>query len=99
LTKHELADSALKSALDLEEAGKVELGTVAKMLDHSAFVIRGVEAIPKRVPKRKVALAAKASSRVSKLAKVTRRLYDLEPNGEPEKPLKVDLDLYQMEQF
>jgi hypothetical protein len=99
LTKHELADSALKCPLELEEAGKVELGTVGKMLDRNAFAIRGVVAVPKRVPKRKAALTAKASPRVSRLVKVTRKLYDLEPNGEPEKPLKVSLDLYQMEQF
>ena len=99
MTKHELADSALKCPLELEEAGKVELGTVGKMLDNNALAIRGVDAVPKRIPKRKVGLTAKPSSRVSRLAKITRKLYDLEPNGEPEKPLKISLDLYQMEQF
>jgi len=99
LTKHEPVDAALKCPLELAEAGKVELGTVEKMLEDNVFVIRDVQVVPKRVRKPKVTAAAKANVKVSGLGKVTRKLYDLEPGGEPEKLLKIDLGLYQMEDF
>ncbi len=35
----------------------------------------------------------------NKLAKITERLYDLEPHGSPERSLNIDLDLYQMEDY
>ena len=99
MTKHEPVDAALKCPLELEEAGKVELGAVGKMLEGNVFAIRDVEVVPKRVPKRKIHLAAKARMKVDVLEKLTRKLYNLEPCGEPEKPLKIDLGLYQMEDF
>jgi hypothetical protein len=35
----------------------------------------------------------------SKLGRIMHKLYDLESDNEPEKPLNIDLDLYQMENF
>ena len=99
MTKHEPVDAALKCPLELEEAGKVELVTVGKMLEDNVFVIRDVQVVPKHVRKPKVAATVKAGVKVNGLGKVTRKLYDLEPSGEPEKPLKIDLGLYQMEDF
>jgi len=99
LTKQEPVEPALKCHLDIEEADKIECGNLGKMLEKNAFVIRDVEIVPRRTPKRKVVIAAKASSKVNRLGKITKKLYDLEPTHEPEKPLKIDLNLYQMENF
>jgi hypothetical protein len=37
--------------------------------------------------------------RTSRLEKATQHLYDLEAIHEPEKPLNIDLGLYQMENY
>ena len=43
----------------------------------------------------------KTSTFKSRLGKIMHKLYDLEPDNAPEKPLNVDLgvDLYQMENY
>ncbi|MCW3995858.1 MAG: hypothetical protein NWE98_06885 [Candidatus Bathyarchaeota archaeon] len=42
---------------------------------------------------------AKVTTRKSRLEKATRNLYDLEDCLGPEKPLNIDLGLYQMEDY
>jgi len=99
LTKHEPVDPALRCHLEVEEASKIDQGSLGKMFENNAFVIADVETVPHRTPKQKTDVPVKANLSVSKLGKVARKLYDLEPICEPEKTLKIDLDLYQMEDF
>jgi hypothetical protein len=35
----------------------------------------------------------------TRLGRIMQRLYDLEPGGKSERPLNIDLDLYQMENY
>ncbi len=93
MTKHEQGEAALKAQLDLEEAGKVDLASFNKMLESNTFVFRSLETIPCSVP-----IGEDIENRqTNKLGKVGRKLYDLEQDCGPEKRLKIDLDLYQME--
>jgi len=51
-------------------------------------------------PKLKAVRAKKPrATRRSRLSSVTQRLYNLESGNEPEKPLHIELDLYQMETY
>jgi hypothetical protein len=51
-------------------------------------------------PKLKAVRAKKPrATRRSRLSRVTQRLYNLESGNEPEKPLNIELDLYQMETY
>lgn len=67
------------------------------MLENNAFALQDVETVIPQPLMQKRTKSDKAKSNISKLGKVTRRLYDLEPFCQPEKPLKIDLNLYQME--
>ncbi len=77
---------------------KVEV--VPKMIDNS-MVISGPHMSPKHKNKMKVGLAKSkmAPKRTSRLDKATEYLYDLEGAHEAEKPLNIDLGLYQMEDY
>ena len=97
LTKHEHVDAALKCSLEVEELGKIDQVSVGKLHEDNAFVICDLDAAPRSTLKQKQVVPVKLNLDVGKLGKVTRKLYDLDPVCGPEKPLKIDLDLYQME--
>ena len=96
MTKH-VQDEALKAPFTIEDA-KVEVAT--KIIDNS-MVIGGSHIVRKprnkmntRMVKNKVSV-----KRTSGLEKATQILYDLEDVHEPEKPLNIDVGLYQMEDY
>jgi len=100
LTKQEPVEPTLKYHGPLDEASKLAVGSVSEMLEKNALSICAAQVNPEELPKSKVTLVRnKTGSRRSKLGKVTEKLFDLESCGEPEKPLKIDLDLYQMEDY
>ena len=96
LTKH-VHDEALKAPFTIEDA-KVEV--VPKIIDNS-MVIGGSEIVHKPKNKMKVRMVKSKMppKRVSHLENATSQLYNLEESHGPEKPLNLDLDLYQMEDY
>jgi hypothetical protein len=99
LTKQASEEATLKCHMPIEEGNKIIEG-VAKMMDITALVVCGAQVHPEREGKRKGALVkTRVSLLRSRLGKIMRRLYDLESSDEPEKPLNIDLDLYQMENY
>ena len=100
MTKQEPVEPALKCHGALDESGKVSVGSVSEMLEKNAFSVHAAHIGPEGLQNSKVTLVRnKTTSKRSKLGRVTEKLFDLEPCGEPEKPLKIDLDLYQMEDY
>ncbi len=99
MTKQETGEPVLKCHLDIEETVKVDCENLGKMLETNAFVINDGKIVSSSVSKRKSVTPAKTSSRVDNLDNVTKKLYNLEPAGETEKPLRINLGLYQMENF
>jgi hypothetical protein len=87
-------DEIVKCHLSLEDASKV---SVTGVLDDEVLGMHGARVRPKKLGKPKV--KAVAAMRQSELGKVMSELYDIEGCVEPEKRLKIDLDvdLYQME--
>ena len=99
MTKQEPVEPALKCHGTLDEAGKVSVGSVSEMLEKNAFSVHTAQINPEGLRNSKITLVrSKTVSRRSKVGKVMEKLFDLESCGEPEKPLKIDLDLYQMEE-
>jgi len=99
LTKQASDEATLKCHVTIEEANKMVEGT-AKMLDNNALVICGAHVNPEKEGKPKRALVkTRMNSLRSRLGRIMRRLYDLESGNELEKPLNIDLDLYQMENY
>lgn len=100
MTKHVAPEEVLKCPLGLDEAGKVGEG-VGKLLETNTLAIGGgrVSLVEEEVKIPLVKARARKSVRRSRLAKATEKLYNLEPCGLPEKPLNVDLGLYQMEDY
>jgi hypothetical protein len=98
LTKQAPDEAALKPHVPLEGAKLVE--STAELVCNEALVICGAhvkpieESVPKIAP-----VTIRVNSLRSKVERIMHKLYDLEPDGEPEKPLHVDLDLYQMENY
>lgn len=87
--------------MTIEEANRVG-EIVTEMMDCNAHVIWGARVNPHQEGKLKVTLVMTGinSSRMpSKLGTAAPQLYNLEPYAEPEKPLNIDLNLYQMENF
>ena len=101
MTKQASDEAALKCHIPLEDANKI-VGNAAKLMDNNALVFLGARLGPEEgvKPKRTVVKVRMGVLR-SRLGKIMHRLYDLEADKEPEKPLKIDLDLdlYQMENF
>jgi hypothetical protein len=99
LTKQESAEPVQRCSLEVEEVGKMSPICIQKMLEDNAFIIHSVKIMPSQGSNQKKPLPALSSFKLSKLDKATRKLYDLEPNCQTEKPLKIDLNLYQMEEI
>ena len=91
-----LHEDALKS-LDILD---VKIEVVPKIIDNS-MVIGSSQVIRKPKNKMKVRMVKSKvpNKRTSRLDKATAHLYNLEDTCEPEKPLNIDLDLYQMENY
>jgi len=92
-------EEALKCPLGLDEAGKVGEG-VNKLLENNALVIRSAQVNLVQDTKLKIPLVkARKTVKKSRLGKITEKLYNLESCDLPEKPLSIDLGLYQMEDY
>lgn len=99
MTKHVAPEDALKCPLGLDDAGKVGDG-LNKLLENNALVIGSAQVSVLQNSKLEIPLGkARKTVRKSRLGKVTEKLYNLEPCNVPEKPLNVDLGLYQMEDY
>jgi hypothetical protein len=104
LTKHVAPDDAyLKLHVTLEDADKLIAQNVklSSGLGICGANVGSVKSMHKISAKHVVMKPAKISSIKTKLGKIMHKLYDLEPDSAPEKPLNVDLgvDLYQMEKY
>ncbi len=93
MTKH-IDEVGLKAQLPLESPKIVE--STAELVCDEALVICGgqVKPVPKIAP-----VKVRVNAMRGKVDKATHKLYDLEQSGEAEKPVNVDLDLYQMENY
>ena len=99
MTKQASDEAALKCHMPLEEANKIVENT-AKLMDNNALVILGAHAnFEDEVKPKRTLVKTRVNSLRSRLGRIMHRLYDLESDNEPEKPLNIDLDLYQMENF
>jgi hypothetical protein len=98
LTKQLSDETALRFHVTLEEGNKAN-PSVTEAIVNNALVIHGSGVRPEREGKRRRALCKAKVSLKSRLGRIMRGLYDLESGNEPEKPLNVDFDLYQMENF
>lgn len=89
-------DEALRYHIAVEDP-KVE---VAPQIIDNRMVIAGPRIVRKTKGKVKVRMVkAKVTAKKSGLEKATSQLYDLEEDCAPEKPLNIDLGLYQMEDY
>ena len=85
--------------MTVEGANKVG-ESVTKMMDNNALIICDVNAIPEREDQLKTTpIKTGIKSETNRLGKIMSELYNLENCIESEKPVKIDLDLYQMENF
>lgn len=99
LTKQVSDEAAVKCHVTLEGTNKMVENT-AKMVDITALVVCGAQVDPEQEGKcKRDMVKARLGLLRSRLGKIMQRLYNLESSGEPEKPLNVDLDLYQMENY
>jgi len=78
----------------------VKIEVSPKMIDNSV-VIGGSQVVRKPKNKMNVRMVKNKMpvKRTSRLERATQHLYDLEDAHEPEKPLNIDLGLYQMEDY
>ena len=99
MTKQEPVENSVKFQLGIDEAGKVGLD-VRNLVEKNVVAMLNPKAYPEEQTKLQIShVVKKTCPKKSRLARVTQRLYDLESCNEPEKPLNVELDLYQMEDY
>lgn len=87
------------SQMTIEEANRVG-EIVTEMMDCSALVIWGARVNPQQSGKLKVTLVMTGVNSphiLSGFGTIAPQLFNLEPYAEPEKPLELDMGLYQME--
>jgi hypothetical protein len=99
LTKQASDETVLRCHVTLEGGNKVS-PSLTEAIVKNALVINSAHINSEQEGKRKRTLVKTRMSLLrSRLGRIMRRLYDLESGNEPEKPLNIDLDLYQMENF
>jgi cell division protein FtsZ len=89
------------SHMTIEEANHVG-EIVTEMMDCNAHVIWGARVNPQQIGKLRVTLVMTGVNKphaLNSLAKVAPLLYNMESRTEPEKPLGIALNLFQMENF
>lgn len=99
MTKHIPDEPIQKCHLGFDEANKI-VETTAKVLDSNAlFICRTDMSSEPETRLRVTRVKPKIHSPKTRLGKSMQKLYDLEPENEPEKQLKINfkVDLYQME--
>jgi cell division protein FtsZ len=87
------------SQMTIEEANRVG-EIVTEMMDDNALVIWGARVNPEQDGKLKVTLVMTGVNSphvLSGFGTIAPQLFNLEPYAEPEKPLNIELNLYQME--
>jgi cell division protein FtsZ len=87
------------SHMTIEEANHVG-EIVTQMMDCNAHVIWGARINPQQMGKLKVTLVMTGVNRPhapTSLTRIAPHLYNMESRAEPEKPLGIALNLYQME--
>jgi len=87
--------------MTIEEANRVG-EIVTEMMDGNALVIWGARVNPEQNGKLKVTLVmtgVDSPQVLSGFGAIAPHLFNMEPKSEPERPLGVDLNLYQMENF
>jgi hypothetical protein len=100
LTKPESVENAVKIPLTIEETNRITLAVdVCKLMQENVANLRSSQVFVEQEPKLKVARVKKTRPRRTRLSRITQRLYNLESGNEPEKPLSIELDLYQMETY
>lgn len=98
MTKQLSDVTVLKGQLELEEANKV-VPSVTEAIVNDALVIRDVHNIEQEGELDVTMVMTKKNTLKSKLREIMPELYDIEKGTDAEKPLEVDLDLYQMENY
>jgi len=96
-------DGLPKYHMPLDDANKIIEGNM-KLLEPETMSLCAARLTADPVLKPKLGVAkprARAPSIKTRLGRIMHKLYELEPECTPEKPLKVDLDvdLYQMEEL
>jgi len=89
------------SQMTIEEANRVG-EIVTEMMDDNALVIWGARVNPEQNGKLKVTLVMTGVNSphvLSEFGTIAPQLFNLEPYAEPEKPLNIELNLYQMEKL
>ncbi|TET64560.1 cell division protein FtsZ [Candidatus Bathyarchaeota archaeon] len=87
--------------MTIEEANRVG-EIVTEMMDENALVIWGARVNPELDGMLKVTLVmtgVKSQHLMSGFGTIAPQLFNLEPYADPEKPLNIELNLYQMENF
>ncbi len=88
-----------KQVHDALEVDDVKVEIMPQIIDNS-MVIRAPHIAHKPKGKVKVRVVkAKVTVKRSRLDRATSHLYDLEDSVGPEKPLNIEFDLYQMEDY
>jgi len=89
------------SQMTIEEANRVG-EIVTEMMDEEALVIWGARVNPDLAGTLRVTLVmtgVNSPHLLSGFGAIAPQLYNLEPYAEPEKPLQIELNLYQLENF
>ena len=96
MTKHDPVENSVKCSLTIEDGNKMSLNMSDQVVENVAKLYNP-DVLVEQEPKLKVVRLKKASTKRSRLCRATQSLYNLESGNEPEKPLHIELDLYQME--
>jgi hypothetical protein len=99
LTKNDPIENALKYPLSIEDSGRLGLD-VGKLVEQNAATLCSQRVFIEDEPKLKVIRTTKKlPAKQIRLCRVTQHLYNLESDNAPEKLLKIELNLYQMEDY
>ena len=99
MTKPEI-DPTTKCSLNVEDTGKIGLEQIGRMLETSMPAIHILETVPTETMSfTENPATADTSPKARRMDFAERELFDLEAGSRSEKVLKIDLDLYQMEDY
>ncbi len=99
LTKHDQVDTGLKCPLSIGETNPVNLN-VSDLVAENIAKLYTSPIFAEDPPHPKAVRMKKArATKLGALGRAMHKLYNIESSNEPEKPLHIELNLYQMETY
>ena len=98
MTKHDITENPLKYSANIEDSFRLTL-EMNNLVEQNKVALCSHQAFAEEEPRLNVISSKNKSPKRTGLSRIAPQLSNLELDDSPEKPLNIELDLYQMEDY